>query len=99
MRQPLQRAITGQDAVVPTPMRESQAVQRSSRAGVKETKRNQITAYINRGSAYRATDDFDRAIADLDKAVQLDPKSSLALTKRASIYHEKGRSRPSDRGL
>ena len=58
--------------------------------GSKETKRNQITAYINRGSAYRATDDFDRAIADLDKAVQLDPKSSLALTKRASIYHEKG---------
>jgi F-type H+-transporting ATPase subunit b len=58
--------------------------------GGQETKRNQITAYINRGGAYRAKGDFDRALADLDKAVQLDPRSALALMERASIYHAKG---------
>jgi Na+/H+ antiporter NhaD/arsenite permease-like protein/Tfp pilus assembly protein PilF len=61
-----------------------------ARGSKKETKRNQIAAYINRSSAYRATGDFDRAIADLDKALQLNPKSTLALIKRASIYQEKG---------
>jgi F-type H+-transporting ATPase subunit a len=58
--------------------------------GGRETKRNQITAYINRGEAYRAKGDFDRAIADLDKALQLDSKSAVALTDRASIYQAKG---------
>ncbi|HZM08438.1 MAG TPA: tetratricopeptide repeat protein [Methylocella sp.] len=52
--------------------------------GSKETKRNQIAAYINRSSAYRATGDFDHAITDLDKALQRNPKSTLALIKRAS---------------
>ena len=59
--------------------------------GSRETKRKQITAYINRGAAYRATGDFERALADLDKVLpQFDPKSALALTERASIYHAKG---------
>ena len=58
--------------------------------GSQETKRKQITAYINRSGAYRAKGDLDRAIADLDKALQLDPKSATALTERASIYHAKG---------
>jgi Na+/H+ antiporter NhaD/arsenite permease-like protein/Tfp pilus assembly protein PilF len=58
--------------------------------GSKESKRNQIAAYINRSSAYRATGDFDHAIADLDKALQRNPKSALALIKRASIYQKKG---------
>ena len=58
--------------------------------GRRETKSNQITAYINRGAAYRAKGDFDRALADLDKALQLDPKSVHALTERAVIYFAKG---------
>jgi F-type H+-transporting ATPase subunit b len=58
--------------------------------GGQETKRNQITAYINRGGAYRAKGDFARALADLDKAVQLDPRAALALMERASIYFAKG---------
>ncbi len=57
--------------------------------GGQETKRNQITAYIIRGGAYRAKGDFDRAIADLDKAVQLDPRSALSRMERAAIYHAK----------
>ena len=47
--------------------------------GNRETKRNQIIAYINRGSAYRENGDFDHAIADLEKALKLDPKSATAL--------------------
>jgi tetratricopeptide (TPR) repeat protein len=58
--------------------------------GSRETTRDQITAYINRGGAYRAKGDFDRALADLDKALRLDPKSALALLERASNYHAKG---------
>ncbi len=58
--------------------------------GRQETKSNQITAYMNWGAAYRAKGDFDRALADLDKALQLYPNSARALTERASIYHAKG---------
>ena len=58
--------------------------------GSKQTKRNQLAAYINRSSAYQAAGDLDRAIADLDKALRLNPKSPLALTKRAAIHQEKG---------
>jgi tetratricopeptide (TPR) repeat protein len=47
-------------------------------------------AFINRGGAYQAKGDFDQAIADLDKALQLDPKSALALSDRASIYRARG---------
>jgi Mg2+-importing ATPase len=59
--------------------------------GNRETKSNQITAYINRASGYRAKADYDRALADLDKALRLDPKSVRALSERASIYHAKGK--------
>ena len=58
--------------------------------GRRETKSNQITAYMNRGAAFRAKGDFDRALADLDKALNLYPKSARALMERASIYHAKG---------
>ncbi|HUB63822.1 MAG TPA: sodium:proton antiporter, partial [Methylocella sp.] len=58
--------------------------------GNQMSKRNRIAAYINRSSAYRATGDLGRAIADLDQALQLNPKSPLALTKRAAIYRATG---------
>lgn len=58
--------------------------------GKKESKRNQIAAYINRSSAYRAMGDLDRATADLGEALRLNPNSPLALRKRASIFQEKG---------
>ena len=58
--------------------------------GGKESKRNRIVAFINRSGAYQAKGDFDRAIADLDKALQLDPRSPLALSDRASIYRARG---------
>jgi len=58
--------------------------------GKRETKSDRITAYINRASGYRARGDYVRALADLDEALRLDPKSAPALLERASIYHVKG---------
>ena len=57
--------------------------------GKRENKSNQIAAYISRASGYRANGDYDRALADLDKALRLDPKSAPALLERASIYDVK----------
>ena len=56
----------------------------------KESKRNRAAAYINRSSAFHDLGDLDRAIADLDKALQLNPRSPLAFIKRAAIFQEKG---------
>lgn len=58
--------------------------------GNREAKRNQIIAYVNRSGAYRAKGDFAHAIADLDKALQLNPTSAFVLAERASIHHAKG---------
>ncbi|WP_024882258.1 F0F1 ATP synthase subunit A [Methylosinus sp. LW3] len=58
--------------------------------GNRETKRSRIAAFISRSGAYRVKGDFDRAIADLDKALQLAPKSASALLDRASIHQARG---------
>jgi Cd2+/Zn2+-exporting ATPase len=58
--------------------------------GKRETKQNQLFAYIGRAAAYRAKGDFDRALADLDKALRLSPKSAPALLERGSIYRDRG---------
>ena len=62
--------------------------------GNRETKPNQIMAYIYRGAAYRAKGDLDRALTDLDKSLRLDSKSTRALAERALVYFSKGRVRP-----
>jgi tetratricopeptide (TPR) repeat protein len=48
------------------------------------------TAYSNRGLAYRAEDDYNRAIADYDKAIGLDPRDGLDYMERAFAYEKKG---------
>lgn len=50
-------------------------------------------AFINRGIAYYANGDKDRAIADFDQAIQLDPKGAkgaAAYNNRGRMYHVKG---------
>jgi F-type H+-transporting ATPase subunit a len=54
--------------------------------GSREAKRNLIVAYVNRSGAYRVKGDVERAIADLDNALKLQPKSGFILTERASIH-------------
>lgn len=54
--------------------------------GSRETKRNQLAALINRAAAYGAKGDSGRALADLNQALELNPKSSAARIERASLY-------------
>ena len=44
----------------------------------------------NRGVAYRAKGDYDRAIADFDEAIRLNPQYALAFNNRGLTYHAKG---------
>ena len=46
--------------------------------------------YTNRAAAYRATGDNDRAIADLNEAIRLDPKLAMAHNNRGAAYNEQG---------
>ena len=46
--------------------------------------------YNNRGNALRKTRAFDRAIADLDQAIKLEPNFSSAYWTRGLVYRDKG---------
>jgi tetratricopeptide (TPR) repeat protein len=46
--------------------------------------------FTNRGSAYDDKRDEDRAIADHNRAIKLDPKLDLAFNNRANAYGRKG---------
>jgi tetratricopeptide (TPR) repeat protein len=45
-----------------------------------------FAAFINRGNAYQASGDIDRAIADYDQAIRLDPNSARAFNIRGSAF-------------
>jgi tetratricopeptide (TPR) repeat protein len=47
-------------------------------------------AYNNRGNAYFADKDYDRAIVDYTEAIRLDPKYALAQNNRGNAYKAKG---------
>jgi len=51
---------------------------------------NQIYIYLFRGSSYSSLKDFDQAIADYDKAIELDPKLAISYKKRGMAYANKG---------
>ena len=46
--------------------------------------------YSNRAAAYHEQGDIDRAIADLNEAIRLDPKLAMALNNRGAAYNERG---------
>src|SRR5215831_6590815 len=46
--------------------------------------------YLNRGRAYQQRGQADRAIADLDQAVKIDPKNSRAVANRGDYYASAG---------
>ena len=56
----------------------------------KESLHNKIAAYVNRGGAYQTKGEFDRAVADYDKALELDGKNALILNARAWAERAKG---------
>ena len=48
------------------------------------------TAFYNRGNAHHERGELDRAIADFDTALELDPSYALAYGTRARSYFAKG---------
>jgi Mg2+-importing ATPase len=55
----------------------------------RESRGSRVEAHIDRGVAYRAKGDFERALDDFNHALRLGPKSTRALDARASIYLER----------
>jgi lipoprotein NlpI len=47
-------------------------------------------AYYNRGTAYQSKSDYDRAIANFDQTIALDPKDAVAYYSRGIAYKAKG---------
>jgi len=56
----------------------------------KETKDTKAAAVYNRAWAYRNKGEFDLAIADHTRAIELDPKGHRPFADRGAVYHEKG---------
>jgi len=55
-----------------------------------ETAKSRSIAGYNRGNAYYAKGDYDRAIADYTEAIWLDPTSALVFNNRGKAYLGKG---------
>jgi tetratricopeptide (TPR) repeat protein len=47
-------------------------------------------AYLDRGNAYYGKGQFDKAIADSTKALELNPRDAKAYTNRGNAYYDKG---------
>ena len=54
-----------------------------------ETAGNRAIAYVTRGVAYKDNKDFERAIADFDEAIKLDPSQVTAYNNRGLVYYKK----------
>jgi tetratricopeptide (TPR) repeat protein len=50
-----------------------------------------IAALVNRGVAYKRTKQFDKAVADYNRALELAPNDAMTLTNRANAQRELGR--------
>ena len=68
------------------------AIEACSRAiaSKKHKGRNLSLLHTNRGVEYGAKDDYDRAIADHDLAIKIDPKNALAYNNRGVVKLKKG---------
>ena len=56
----------------------------------RESPRNLAVAYYSRGLAYYDKGDDDRAIAEFNEAIRLDPKFAYAYSSRGLAYDHKG---------
>ncbi len=55
----------------------------------KDTNQNKSMAFYNRAWAYRQKGDYDSAIADDTRAIELDPKNAHAFIDRGGAYFYK----------
>jgi tetratricopeptide (TPR) repeat protein len=53
------------------------------------TTANNATAYLGRGTAHLKAFDFDSAIADFTRAIELNPNDDSAYTNRGGAHYEK----------
>ena len=67
-----------------------QAVRIAACSAVIQRDPHNAIAYYNRGLAYGAKDDLDRAVADYTKAIEINPNYASAFDGRGSIYARKG---------
>ena len=51
---------------------------------------NRAATYDNRGNLYDDQGDHDRALADYNEAIRLNPKNSIAYNNRGNAYDDKG---------
>ena len=58
--------------------------------GTRESNHNRIAAYFNRGSAYMAKAEHDRAIADYTELIALNPTNPSTYNSRGKAYFAKG---------
>ena len=56
-----------------------------------ERPQNLAKAFSNRGNAYLGLRDYDRAIADYGRAIEIDPQHAAAFYGRGNAYQRKGR--------
>lgn len=55
-----------------------------------QTRKDLASAYNSRGNAYDREGDYDRAIADFTKAIELDAKDAAAYNNRGISYRHEG---------
>jgi tetratricopeptide (TPR) repeat protein len=55
-----------------------------------ESPSNRAVAYNNRGLAFQAKGDNDRAFTDYNEAIRLDPKYPAAYFNRGAVYQARG---------
>ena len=56
----------------------------------KQTTQTLVIAYNNRGNAYTAKGEYDRAIQDYDQSIKLNPNYARAFNNRGVAYQKKG---------
>jgi tetratricopeptide (TPR) repeat protein len=59
-------------------------------ADTAESVRNRTVAYLQRGMAHARKGELDRAIADFDEVVRVDPSNAAAYFNRSLAYRAKG---------
>jgi tetratricopeptide (TPR) repeat protein len=57
---------------------------------VKLNSKDRSTAFSNRASAYWRKRDYDRVVADVDKALEFNPNNSNAYMRRGAVFSGKG---------
>jgi tetratricopeptide (TPR) repeat protein len=73
------------------PQANAQSARSNNGTGVVEVDTRDADYYVNRGNAFADNKDYDKAIADYNKAIELDPENGYAYNSRADTLREAGK--------